>query len=116
MKVKVKKSSVKVNKVNPITPEENKTTHKVVKIPKKEKASVPEVKKEKEKKEGKDSPKILKYKYPEGYSQLEMKKFRMMVRKGLNDLNKKISSVSPDSEDYQKLIKELEDFKLKYYN
>ena len=117
MKVKVKKS-VKVNKVNTtITPEKNKTPQKVAKTTEKEKSvnNTP-VKKEKVKKDQKDSPKSLKYKYPEGYSQLEMKKFRMMVRKGLNDLNKKLSQVPKDSEDYKKLLQELEDFKLKYYN
>lgn len=122
MKVKIKKS-VKVNKVNTTTttPEKNKTPQKVAKTTEKEK-SVKEksvntpVKKEKVKKDQKDSPKSLKYKYPEGYSQLEMKKFRMKVRKGLDDLNKKLSQVPKDSEDYKKLLQELEDFKLKYYN
>lgn len=116
MKVKVKKSSVKVNKVNTTTPEKNKTPQKVVKTTEKGKSVNTPVKKEKVKEDQKDSPKSLKYKYPKGYSQLEMKKFRMMVRKGLNDLNKKLSQVPKDSEDYKKLLQELADFKLKYYN
>ena len=118
MKVKIKKS-VKINKVNTTTttPEKNKTPQKVAKTTEKEKSVNTPVKKEKVKKEDQqDSPKSLKYKYPEGYSQLEMKKFRMMVRKGLNDLNKKLSQVPKDSEDYKKLLQELADFKLKYYN
>lgn len=118
MKVKIKKS-VKVNEVNTTTtttPEKNKTPQKVAKTTEKEKSVNTPVKKEKVKKDQKDSPKSLKYKYPEGYSQLEMKKFRMMVRKGLDDLNKKLSQVPKDSEDYKKLLQELEDFKLKYYN
>lgn len=64
----------------------------------------------------KKSPKELKYKYPEGLSKQEMKKFRFKLRKELKSLQEALMKLTQGTPEFEKKSKELEEFLKTNYN